>query len=149
MSDDLFKKFDDTFDTEALAESVKNTKSGDFEEVPVGTYEVEVEKLALVASKKGDPMLSCWFKVLAGDHANSRIFMNQVLVKSFGIHSANDFLRSLDSGVDVEFINYSQYGNMIMDVFEAISGSLEYQLNYGKNDKGYNTFEIEEVFEVE
>jgi len=34
-----------------------------------------------------------------------------------------------------------------MDIHEAIDGKLEYGLKYGKNSKGYNTYEITDVFE--
>ena len=36
-----------------------------------------------------------------------------------------------------------------MDIHEAISGKLEYALKYSKNSKGYNRFEITEIYEVE
>lgn len=151
-SNDLFKKFDKTVDVEGLKKDVKeaeaNGGNGDYPEVPAGEYEVKVIKLELVASKKGDPMVSCWFEILAGEYKGSKIFMNQVVTQGFQIHSANIFLRSLDSGVEVEFDTYSQYGEMLMDIHEAIDGKLEYVLNYGVNSKGYNTFEITEIFEV-
>jgi hypothetical protein len=55
----------------------------------------------------------------------------------------------LDSGIDVEFVNYKQYGSLLMDILEEVDGVLEFSLDYGKNKKGYNTFKILEVYEVE
>lgn len=146
----IWDKFDKTIDTEGLKKDVKEAAEnggGSFEEVPEGTYEVEVEKLELKETKKGDPMLSCWMKVTAGSCKGRLIFYNQVLTSGFGIHNANEFMKSLDSGVDVKFESFRQYNDVILDVFEAINGKLAYALEYGKNSKGFNTYKITDVFE--
>ena len=105
--------------------------------------------MELTESKKGRPMLTVWMKILEGEYKGQLIFYNQVVDIGFGLHNANKFLRSLDSGLDVEFENFRQYGNLIMDIHEAIDGRLEYGLKYSKNSKGYDEFEITDVFEVE
>lgn len=145
-----FSKFDKQVDLEGLKKDIKEAEnnSGDFREVPHGNYEVKIQKLKLGESKKGDPMFICWMKILSGDYKNSLIFMNQVVTQGFQIHIVDDFLRSLDSGVDIDFESYGQYADMIMDVAEAIDGNLEYAVEYGEN-KGFNTFKITDVFEVE
>ena len=146
----VFEKFDKEFDVEGLREDLKNvSKNGsDFKEVPLGTYEVKIEKLELVESKNGKPMVSCWMRILEGEYKNSIIFMNQVVNSSFGLHIANDFLRSLESDIEVDFENFTQYHNMILDIHEAIDGTFEYAVEYGENNKGYSTFKITDVFEV-
>lgn len=145
-----FSKFDEKVDLDGLRNDIAEAESnsGDFKEVPHGNYEVKIQKLELGESKKGDPMFICWMKILSGDYANSLIFMNQVVTQGFQIHIVDDFLRSLDSGVEVAFESYAQYADMIMDVAEAINGNLEYAVEYGEN-KGFNTFKITDVFEVE
>lgn len=75
--------------------------------------------------------------------------MNQVVTKGFQLHIVNTFLRSLDSSYNIEFLTYAQYANLLMDIMEEITGKYEYALHYGKNNKGYNVFEITEVFELE
>ncbi len=149
----IWDEFDNTIDTKAIKDDIASgaASSGSFKEVPPGEYEVSVEKMELVATKETHrPMLSVWFKVLSeGAYKGSLIFMNQVIDQSFQVHIANEFLRSLDSGLEVEFNTYKQYGNLIMDIHEAISGKLEYGLKYSKNSKGFSQFEIMEVFEVE
>lgn len=145
-----FSKFDEKVDLDGLRNDIAEAESngGDFKEVPHGNYEVKIQKLELSESKKGDPMFVCWMKILSGDYANSLIFMNQVVTQGFQIHIVDDFLRSLDSGVEIGFESYAQYADMIMDVAEAINGKLEYAVEYGEN-KGFNTFKITDVFEVE
>ena len=147
-----FSKFDEQFDLEGLKKDVAEAETnggGNFREVPHGTYEVEITKLELGESKKGNPMVSAWFKVLNGEYKGSLIFMNQVITQGFQIHIVNDFLRSLESGIEIEWPgSYAKYAQMIMDVAEAIDDRLEYGLKYGER-KGFNTFEIADVFEVE
>lgn len=147
----IWEKFDKVIDVEGLQKDVQEaSKNGtNFREVPHGEYEVKIEKLELVESKAGDPMVTVWFKVLAGDYKGSLIFMNQVITKGFQIHIMNEFLRSLDSGYDVEFRSYSQYGQLLMDIHEAIDGQFEYGLKYGEGKKGFNTYEIVDVYDVE
>lgn len=118
----------------------ERNNDGNFREVPHGEYEVSVEKLELKSSKKGDPMVSVWFKVVAGEYKGCHIFMNQVITYGFQIHLMNEFLRSMDTGLEIEFVQYSQYGQLLMDVAEAIDGKLEFAIAYGEK-KGFNTFE--------
>lgn len=130
-----------------IREIEENSGNQNYEEVPHGEYEVSIEKLELAETKNGDPKVACWFKVLTGEHKNGIIFMNQVILQPFQIHQANQFLKSLDTNVDVEFTGrYDEYANTIADVFEEAS-KLAYALEYSQNKKGYNTFKITEVFE--
>lgn len=147
----IWEKFDKAIDVEGLQKDVQEAaeNGANFREVPHGEYEVKIEKLELVESKAGDPMVTVWFKVRAGDYKGSMIFMNQVITKGFQIHIMNEFLRSLDSGYDVEFRSYSQYGQLLMDIHEAIDGELEYLLKYSEGKKGFSNYEIVDVFEVE
>lgn len=147
-----FCKFDKQVDLEGLKQDIMDAEEnggGDFKEVPHGKYEVAITKLELTESKKGDPMVSVWFKVTNGEYKGSLIFMNQVITQGFQIHIADEFLRSLETTVDVQFESYSQYAEMLADIFEEIEDKVEFVLDYGENKKGYNTFEIIDSFEVE
>ncbi len=146
-----FSKFDKAIDTEGLKKDVAEAAEGNGgtrKEVPHGTYEVKIEKLELGESKKGDPMFVCWMRILNHpEYAKSMLFMYQVITQGFQIHIANEFLRSLDSGIEIEFQSYAQYAQLLMDVAEAIDGELEYAVEYGEN-KGFSTFKINEVFDA-
>lgn len=145
-----FSKFDKAVDLDGLKKDVEGAKenTGNFKEVPLGIYEVAVDKMELTESKKHDPMVSIWFKIINGEFKNSRIFFNQVITQGFQIHIVNELLRSMDTGIDVDFESYSQYGQLLMDVHEAVDKQLEFAIEYGEN-KGFKTFKITEVFEVE
>lgn len=146
MDASIFEKFNDQFDIEGLkSDEAKSGKSGDFVEVPKGDYEVGITKLELTESKKGLPMLKCWFKIVAGDFQGQLIFMNQNVTSGYGLHVVNEFLASLESGINIEFNDFVQYADMIESVFHAIEGS-EYQLAYGENAKGYSTYTIVKKF---
>lgn len=148
----IFDKWNKDIDTDALVNDVKEAAEnggGEYKEVPVGTYEVKIDKMEIKESKKGDPMFTCWFKILNGEYENSLIFMNQVITQGFQIHIVNEFLRSLETDIEVDFDgNYENYNNTVLDIAEAIDGSFEFALAYGQTSKGFPTFEIEEVFEV-
>lgn len=148
----VWDKFDKAIDTKGLQDDVKEAAengTGSFKEVPHGEYEVEVNKMELIASKKGDPMVTIWFKVLKGKYKGSLIFMNQVITQGFQIHIVNELLRDMDTGLDIKFETYNQYGNLLMDIAEEIDGQLEFALKYGKGKKDFSTYEITDVFEVE
>ena len=151
MNTSIFDKFDKMVDVEGLKRDAKDAAENkmEFKEVPEGRYEVKIEKIELKQSKTGRPMVAFWFKILEGEYKNQYIFWNQVVDIGFGLHKVNEFLRSLDSGIDIEFENFRQYNDLLMDVHEAIEGVLEYGLKYSKNNKGYDEFEITDVFEVE
>ena len=153
MAKEIWDEFDEKVDVEGLKADVKEAaeNGGDFKEVPHGKYEVKVDKLELKKSKKGDPMLSIWFKILNGEYKGSLIFYNQVLTTGFGLHNANEFLRSLDSGIEIEFVNFKQYHAMLLDILEAVDGNLEFALDYRENSKNkdFSTYEITDVFDAE
>lgn len=152
MSESIFDKWNKNIDTEGLqkdiAEAEKNGGSGNFDDLPDGSYEVKIDSMELKESKKGDPMFATQFTVLEGDHKNRKIWMNQIINEGFQIGIVNKFLRSLDVADDVEFKDYVQYNDLIMDIMEGIDeDGLEFLLDYGHTKKGFPTFKIKEVYE--
>lgn len=147
----IFEKFNKSVDLKGLKEDLKEVQEnggGNYEEVPLGKYEVKIDKMEIKETKKGDKlMLSVTFKVLDGPQKNRLIFMNQVITSAYGLHNANEFLRSLKSGIDVIFDDYNQYSELVEDIMDAISDRLEYELTYSENDKEFTVFEITDVFE--
>ena len=145
-----FSKFDKQVDLEGLKKDIADSANNDFKEVPNGTYEVAITKLELTESKKGNPMLSCWMKVVSdGEYKGSLIFMNQVVTSGYQIHICDEFLRSLGTDVDVTFESYSQYADTILDIFEKIDGNFEYGLELSETNKGFKTYTITDVFELD
>lgn len=145
----IWDEFDKALDMEGMQKEIKDAQDNniEFKEVPEGQYEIAVTKLELVKSKKGDPMFSCWMKILTGEFKGQLLFMNQVVKEGFQVHIANEFLRTLDTGIEIEFVKYSQYAELLSKVKEAIDKQkLEYGIEYGEK-KGFKTFKITDVFE--
>lgn len=151
---DLAKRFNKNIDVEGLKKDVAEAKeNGGRRDVPYDTYEVAVNKLELRESKKGAPMISCWFKIIAGEYKGSMIFANFVISEGWQINNALNFLESLirEDGVnspDIYFEDYEQLENLLMDMAELIDKNYEYSVRYWE-EKGYPRFEIEDIYDVE
>lgn len=146
----IFDKFNQSVDLKGLKEDVENASEntgGNYVEVPNGIYEVKIVKGEVRASKKGDPMVSIWFRILNGDYARQYIFLNQIITQGFQIHIVNEFLKSLDTGLDIVFNDYGQYNQLLMDVVEVCDKGVEFALDYNVNKKGFHTYKIVEIFE--
>lgn len=151
MSNNIFEKWNKNTDLAGLRndieEAQKDSGNREYEKVPYGQYEVKVDKMELKPTKKGDPMVSIWFTILEGKYKNSKLFMNQVVTQGFQLNIMNNFLRSMETGVNIEFVDYAQYADMLLDVAESCdTNKLEFAIKYEDN-KGYDKFTITEVFE--
>ena len=145
----MFEKWNSNVDLAGLQKDIKEAQDNnrEYDEVPHGEYEVKLDKLELKATKKGDPMVSAWFTILVGKYKKSKLFMNQVVTQGFQIHIVNTFLKSMGTDLNIEFIDYKQYAELLLDVAEECdTNNLEFVLKYEDN-KGYDKFTITEVFE--
>lgn len=152
----IFEKFNKSVDLDNLKKDIKDAEEngGNYKEVPHGYYEVSIDKLELKETKEAkSPMVTIWFNVVTGDYKGSKIFMNQVITLGFQIHIVNELLRKLveqcDDAPVIEFVDYLQYAELLMDVSECIQENFEYALKYSKNKSGFDTFEITDVFPLE
>lgn len=148
-----FSKFNNRVDLDGLRKDAAEAANTEFdnEEVPYGKYDVRLEKLELVECKseknKGQPMVSVWFRIAEGTQKNRLIFMNQLVNEGFKIHIIKEFLKTLDSGYEIDFVDYNQFGQLLMDILEA-SSDTGFVLDYFENKKGYKAYKIEEVFDI-
>lgn len=153
MSD--FSKFDKQVDLKQLqkdaAEIKKNGGTGDYPELPAGTYRVKVEKLEVGTTNDGRPMLKAMFRIIEGQHKKQCIFFNRVLYGTKNdanmIASAEGWLETLEPSEDigdVVFTGYSAFADLVMDIAEDIS-ELEYEVEYDPDT--FNSVTISEVYE--
>ena len=146
---DMFEKWNSNVDLAGLQKDIKDAQDNnrEYEEVPHGEYEVKLDKLELKATKKGDPMVSAWFTILEGKYKKSKLFLNQVITQGFQIHIVNELLKSMKTDLVIEFVDYKQYAELLLDVAEECdANNLEFAIKYEDN-KGYDKFTITEVFE--
>lgn len=144
-----FSKFDAMFDLEGLKNDIKAAADRNTElvEVPDGQYECKVEKMEMKESKSGNPMVSIWFRIVAGDFKNSVLFMNQVVTTGFGLHTAKKTLSDMDTGLPIDFQSFAQFAGLIESVYKEVeTQKLEYAVKYTTNKGGFKNFEIIEVF---
>ena len=157
----IFDKYTKKINAEELAASQKeinaNASGGDYKEIPVGKYEVEVTKMECKLTKETKkPMVSIWFRILEGDYENSIIFYNGVFNEDWMRHRVVKFLSSLlnDATHEAEINLILKSGNVaeihdfVMDIQEEIDGKFEYLLDYGER-KGFSTYNIEEVYKLD
>ena len=146
---DMFEKWNSNSDLAGLQKDIKDAQDNkrEYDEIPHGEYEVKVDKMELKASKKGDPMVSIWFTILEGKYKKSKLFLNQVITQGFQIHIVNELLKSMKTDLAIEFVDYKQYAELLLDVAEECdTNNLEFAIKYEDN-KGYDKFTITEVFE--
>ena len=158
MANNKFAKWNKDMDVEGMRKDLSEIKDNkqEYKEVPHDVYEVSVSKLFLNETKTtGMPMLSIWFKIAAGEYKGQTIFYNQVLIGKdgslFGLHNANNFLKSLKTDCPVAWVDWVQYDELLEQILEEIkSRKMTFQLNYAKAKKGdWHTYTIEDVFENE
>ena len=155
-----FSAFDDKVDLNELQKEVQEAPSSDFEDVPDGNYIVSIEKMELTLTKEEKkPMFAvqCKIKEDLQDNGqeNRMIFFNRVVggnkttdkwndgkaIKSV-ITWINKLLEEGDTPVD--FINYSDFADQILDVFQSVQGAIEVEVEWAA--KKFNPITIKEVY---
>lgn len=157
----IFEKYADKINADELKASQQeiqnNAGGGNREDVPVGKYEVKVDKLECKKSKQNNLMVSIWFRIMAGKFEKSVIFYNGVFYEDWMRHRVAKFLSDLlddgDRTAEINLIlksnNMQMINDFCMDIHEDIDGRLEYLLDYGMDKKGYNTYAITEVYDAQ
>lgn len=148
-----FSAFDKQVNLDQLkadsAEIKKNGGTGDFPDIPNGTYLVKLDKLELAATKDGRPMMKGQFSILEGDFKKFKLFVNRVVygTKNDANMIANvlGFLESLGPSEDISLVfeSYSQLNDLIMDVAEDVA-DLQYDVEY--DSTAFNPIHVTDIF---
>ena len=152
-----FSAFDEKVDLQELQNEVQNAPDNDFADVPDGTYIISIEKMEIKLTKAQDKlMFAVQAKIKEGEQANRMIFFNRVISGNKVSENWNDgrAIKSVCTWVNellgkdetpVEFINYQDFADQILDVFQSIQGAIEVEVDY-KAD-AFNPITIKEVFD--
>ena len=155
----IFDKYASKINAEELAKSQKEiteNAQGDYPEVPVGKYEVKIEKMeAKLSKEKKNPMVTIWFKILNGSFKDSMIFYNGVFHEDWMRHRVVDLLSAIldddthkaEINLILKDSNINEVNDFVMDIHEQVDGTFEYLLDYGMK-KDFNTYTIEEVYDL-
>ena len=150
-----FSKFDAAVDTAALQKDLNDAKVNEFEDVPDGKYIVSIEKMEIKLTKTGDKlMFAVQFKIKEGEYANRMIFFNRVIsgntspkwTNAQAIKSVITWLSELETEVEPEFINYEDFADCVLDIFQEVQNTVELEVQY-KGD-AFNPVTINEVFDL-
>ena len=146
-----FKKFNQQFPADKMKKDLKEAENNSGSNLPDGEYTCKLEKMELGESSKGALMIKAQFRITKGDHKKQCIFKNCVLTGTkndgFMLHKANEFLESLDSGIDVSFEDWEQYNDLIMDIAEAIQDDDLTYLIVLDTDGKYQNMEIADIYD--
>lgn len=154
-----FSTFDAKMDPN-LQDDVKNAK--EYEDVPNGDYIVSVDKMEVKTTKAGDKLM---FAVQMSIKENSdgsksnqkgrKIFFNRVISGNRVSESWNDgkaiksvitWLDKLETDLIPEFVNYSDFAELVLDIFQEIQGKVELDVTYKASD--FNPVSINEVYDI-
>lgn len=154
-----FSAFDAKMDPN-LQDDVKNAK--EYEDVPNGDYIVSVDKMEVKTTKAGDKLM---FAVQMSIKENSdgsksnqkgrKIFFNRVISGNRVSESWNDgkaiksvitWLNKLGTDLIPEFVNYSDFAELVLDIFQEIQGKVELDVTYKASD--FNPVSINEVYDI-
>lgn len=147
-----FAKYNQNLNDLKMDIAAAEENSSKFEDIIPGKYEISIDSLQVKETKAGNAlMLAVSMRILDGKYKNRLMFFNQLLMTGFGLHKANTFLRSLDTGVNVKFEDFEQYNEMVKEVELTIKNTgLEYEVEYSKTEKDekvYENYKITQVFE--
>ena len=127
-----------------IFKELKNEKNNtDFEDVPAGTYEVEIEKLEMGKTKKGDEKIETWFKIVGSDYDGRFKFYNQVIKTAYTLRIAKDHFEKLYNR-NIELNSWDDLHELVPEVY-SYAKDYTYKLDYDNSGK-WATYIITEQF---
>lgn len=151
-----FSMFDNKVDLNELQDEVNNAPDNEFEEVPDGIYIVKIEKMEVKLTKAGDKlMFEVQCKIIEGEQENRNIFFNRIISgnkvsekwnNGRAIKSVITWLQKLETEVEPEFINYQDFADCVLDIFQEIQGKVELEVDYKASS--FNPITIKEVYDI-
>lgn len=162
-----FSKFDNQLNND-MAKQINEAKengAGESLETPAGSYVAKIEKMELAATKDGRPMFKVMLRVVdAGEDASDGVleylkhfknkkpclFMNRVIYGTKNdanmIASVIGWLEKLEPAEPVEFKNYSQFSELVLDIYEELTDAVELAVNYDPD--AFNSISITEIYDI-
>lgn len=150
-----FSKFDEAVNTEELQKEVEAAQ--EFADVPDGEYIVSIEKMEIKLTKAGDKlMFAVQMKIKEDEQKGRNIFFNRVISGSksekwtdgMAIKSVCTWVNELleEDEAPVEFVNYSDLAEQVLDVFQEVKEAIEVKVKY--EAKNFNPISILEVINL-
>lgn len=150
-----FSAFDEKVDVAALQKEVQEAPDTQYDEVPDGEYDVSFDKMEIKQTKKGDKlMFALQANILEGDQKGRKIFFNRVIAGNTSpkwddakaIKSVITWLDKLETETVPEFVNYSDFADCVLDIFQEVQGKVGASVTYKAED--FNPITIVEAFDM-
>ena len=154
-----FDKFDKMVDNKELKKQMD--AAPEYDDVPKGVYICDIDKMEIKTTKAGDKLM---FAVQLGitetieapkKQDKRKLFFNRVICGNKTTERWNDGVaikgviswieNLLDEGDTIEFKNYSQFADEILDIYQDICPGIALKINYDPD--AFNPVSIEEVFD--
>lgn len=154
-----FNKFDKMVNNDELKKQME--AAPEFDDVPAGTYKTVIDKMEIKPTKAGDKLM---FTVQMGiietinapkKQDKRKIFFNRVICGNKTTDRWNDGVaikgviswikELLDDGDTIEFKNYSQFAEEIIDIYQDICPNIELEIEYDPDV--FNPITINAVFD--
>lgn len=149
-----FNAFDQKVNLNELQKEVAEVDATAFEDVPNGTYIVSFEKMEIKLTKAKDKlMFAVQCKIKEGEHKGRLLFFNRVIsgnsspkwTDGMAIKSVCTWLDKLETETVPEFVNYADFADCVLDIFQEIQGNVEAEIEW-KAD-AFHPMTINEVFD--
>lgn len=150
-----FSAFDAKVNVEELQREVNEASDTQYEDVPDGQYEVSFDKMEIKETKAKDKlMFAVQCNILDGDQKGRKIFFNRVITGNtsqkwtdgMAIKSVITWLNKLETDTVPEFVNYADFADCVLDIFQEVQGKIGAAITYKAKD--FNPITIDEAFDM-
>lgn len=154
-----FDKFDKMVDNKELKKQMD--AAPEYDDVPKGTYMAVIDKMEVKPTKAGDKlMLAVQMGITETVDApkkqdKRKVFWNRVICGNRTTDKWNDGVaikgviswleKLLDDGDAIEFKNYTQLADEVLDIYQDICPHIEVKITYDPD--AFNPITIVEVFD--
>lgn len=154
-----FDKFDKMVDNKELKKQME--AAPEYDDVPKGIYMAVIDKMEIKTTKAGDKlMLAVQMGITETIEApkkqdRRKLFFNRVICGNKNTERWNDGVaikgviswleKLLDDGDTIEFKNYSQFADEVLDIYQDICPNIELKIDYDPD--AFNPIEIVEVYD--
>ena len=154
-----FNKFDKLVNKDELQKQMN--AAPEFDDVPKGIYMAAIDKMEVKTTKAGDKLM---FAVQMGitdtidapkKQNKRKIFFNRIICGNKNTERWNDGVaikgvvswleKLLDEGDSIEFKNYSQFADEVLDIYQDVCPDIEVKIEYDPD--AFNPITIVEVFD--
>ena len=154
-----FNKFDKMVNKEELKKQMET--ASEYDDVPKGIYMTTIDKMEIKPTKAEDKlMFAVQMSIIETIEApkkqdKRKIFFNRVICGNKITERWNDGVaikgviswleKLLDEDDTLEFRNYSQFAEEILDIYQDICPNIELKIDYDPD--AFNSIDILEVFD--